>query len=43
MTIPEKLGTMHKNDLIDMFPVFSNLWNDTCYVALCSLSALRRL
>ena len=49
MTVPEMLGTMHENDLFDMFPVLSNavhnlrVMPDTFCSAERSFTALRRL
>ena len=49
MTVPEILETMHKNDVFDMFPVFSNVIHILGVIpaTLCSaersFSALRRL
>ena len=49
MTVPEILETMHKNDVFDIFPVFSNVIHILGVIpaTLCSaersFSALRRL
>ena len=42
MTVPEMLETMHKNDLFDMFPVFSSMypWSDTCYIVFCKKATI---